>query len=116
MSKNLMETSLGGENTQYESIQEFTKPHPKFSDSQNTTNTEDGINKEEANSVGITPAEKIRYGQALQEGGMGGKTAGGLDSNTSTSDTGGREVEGEGSGNNRARAVQGYGKGDGVGG
>jgi hypothetical protein len=47
---------------------------------------------------------------------MGGKTARGLDSNTSTSDTGRREVAEEGNGNNGARAVQGYGKGDGVGG
>ncbi|KAJ4983806.1 hypothetical protein SVAN01_10726 [Stagonosporopsis vannaccii] len=28
----------------------------------------------EPNSVGITPADKIRYGQSIQEGGMGGKT------------------------------------------
>jgi hypothetical protein len=28
------------------------------------------------NTQGITPADKIRYGQSIQEGGMGGKTAG----------------------------------------
>ena len=28
--------------------------------------------------MGITPADKIRYGQSIQEGGMGGKTEGGL--------------------------------------
>lgn len=26
------------------------------------------------NTQGVTPAEKIRYGQSIQEGGMGGKT------------------------------------------
>lgn len=28
----------------------------------------------EPNTQGITPADKIRYGQSIQEGGMGGKT------------------------------------------
>jgi hypothetical protein len=35
----------------------------------------------EANTHGITPADKIRYGQSIQEGGMGGKT------NTTTGET-----------------------------
>ncbi|KAF2498119.1 hypothetical protein BU16DRAFT_456633 [Lophium mytilinum] len=141
MADKLMDTEPGGENTQYESINEFTKAPKKESgqlggmqpsqilpilyrstlcppsqyptDTSTPAATED---KNEANSVGITPADKIRYGQALQEGGMGGKTEGGLESNTSTSDGLGREEEGEQSGNGGARAAQGYGEGSGVGG
>jgi hypothetical protein len=37
------------------------------------------------NTQGITPADKIRYGQSIQEGGMGGKT---------TSSTGQANTEG----------------------
>jgi len=37
------------------------------------------------NTQGITPADKIRYGQSIQEGGMGGKT---------TSSTGQANAEG----------------------
>jgi len=105
-----MDTAPGGENTQYESIKEFTKPHKKESgqmgDPTDTSTTKESNDEGAANSVGITPAEKIRYGQALQEGGMGGKTAGGLE------DSGVDEVK-EGDG---ARAAQGYGSGTGIGG
>ncbi|KAF2803936.1 uncharacterized protein BDZ99DRAFT_575611 [Mytilinidion resinicola] len=120
MADKLMDIEPGGENTQYESIKEFTKPHKKESgqlgDPTDTSTTQSTTDKSAPNSAGITPAAKIRYGQALQEGGMGGQTEGGLASNTSTSAGGAREAEDEKSGNGGARAAQGYGSGSGVGG
>jgi hypothetical protein len=53
----------------------------------------------EANTQGITPADKIRYGQSIQEGGMGGKT----------NATGEADAVDDGSSAAKARRVQGYG-------
>lgn len=58
----------------------------------------------EPNTVGITPADKIRYGQSLQEGGMGGKTGseGGLVGGEADKKTEDMSAAGE-------RRAQGYG-------
>jgi hypothetical protein len=56
---------------------------------------QDNKKTDEPNTVGISKADKIRYGQSIQEGGMGGKTgaegglaAGGADEPTAEGDAG----------------------------
>ncbi|KAF2017266.1 hypothetical protein BU24DRAFT_460335 [Aaosphaeria arxii CBS 175.79] len=64
------------------------------------------------NTQGVTPADKIRYGQSIQEGGMGGKTAGMAGVAVSAGGFGGtdalREEEDEFT---KVRREQGYGNG-----
>ncbi|EOA91072.1 hypothetical protein ACJQWK_11336 [Exserohilum turcicum] len=79
MSNKLMDTEAGGEQTQYEGIHTYVEPHDKkygqFSDSSEGTSVHTKTADPGApNTHGITPADKIRYGQSIQEGGMGGKT------------------------------------------
>ena len=64
----------------------------------------DNMKTDEPNTVGISKADKIRYGQSIQEGGMGGKTGaeGGL------ADGGADEPTAEG-GASEQRRQQGYG-------
>ncbi|KAH7392605.1 hypothetical protein BKA66DRAFT_411963 [Pyrenochaeta sp. MPI-SDFR-AT-0127] len=90
MSNKLMNTEKGGEQTQYEGVHTFVEPHAKQAgqfggSSSATTSTQHKFNPNEPNTQGITNAEKIRYGQSIQEGGMGGKT---------TSSTGEANAEG----------------------
>jgi hypothetical protein len=47
---------------------------PATSESTSQPLSQDKSKTNEPNSHGITPADKIRYGQSIQEGGMGGKT------------------------------------------
>lgn len=50
-----------------------------YADPNTGTDAPDGMHKSASdtpNTQGITPSEKIRYGQSLQESGMGGKTVG----------------------------------------
>jgi hypothetical protein len=65
---------------------------------------QDNKKTDEPNTVGISKADKIRYGQSIQEGGMGGKTGaeGGL------ADGGADEPTAEG-GASELRRQQGYG-------
>ncbi|KAH9875267.1 hypothetical protein J1614_004758 [Plenodomus biglobosus] len=79
MSSNLMNTEPGGEQTQYEGVHTFVDPHAKQAGQLGNPNegTTESPNKkatDEPNTQGITKADKIRYGQSIQEGGMGGKT------------------------------------------
>lgn len=52
--------------------QHDTNPVPDAS--KGTTTTPKNTSADQPNTQGITPADKIRYGQSIQEGGMGGKT------------------------------------------
>lgn len=63
------------------------------------TSTDKGKTNE-PNTHGITPADKIRYGQSIQEGGMGGKT------NTTTGEA---DAPSEDQSTAEARRAQGYG-------
>ncbi|KAI1579953.1 hypothetical protein PtrEW13061_010114 [Pyrenophora tritici-repentis] len=80
MSDKLMDTEPGGERqNQYEGVHTFVEPHSKqagqFGDPSTGTSTDTKTSDPGApNTHGITPADKIRYGQSIQEGGMGGKT------------------------------------------
>ncbi|KAJ8106031.1 hypothetical protein OPT61_g9814 [Boeremia exigua] len=84
MSSGLMDTEKGGEQTQYEAEHTDMLPHKQEAGQLGAsavqgpstiqpTSTEDRKTNE-PNTHGITPADKIRYGQSIQEGGMGGKT------------------------------------------
>ncbi|KAL1647385.1 hypothetical protein SLS58_002713 [Diplodia intermedia] len=132
MSSNLMDTEPGGRSTQYESIKTVTNPTPKepgqlghgssttadapsfgSSEATNKTNTAAA-----AGNTHVSPAEKIRFGQAVSEqGGVSGYTdpaAAGRGGATHEGGFGGTEalVEGGGGGDGERRA-QGYGgKGD----
>ncbi|KAF2141371.1 uncharacterized protein K452DRAFT_298751 [Aplosporella prunicola CBS 121167] len=76
----LMNTEPGGENTQYESVHTFVDPPAKqaglFGGSADKTASPfaqpAGANK--TTTTNLTPADKIRYGQAMSEDGMGGQT------------------------------------------
>jgi len=108
-----MDTEPGGEQTQYEGVHTFVKPHAKEAGqlggmvstlslcitralslvtrtasschstltlsadaSEGATDTLKNMAADEPNTHGISKSDKIRYGQSIQEGGMGGKTAG----------------------------------------
>ncbi|KAJ4356355.1 uncharacterized protein N0V89_004387 [Didymosphaeria variabile] len=82
MSKNLMTTEPGGESQQYEGSMGYIEPHSKqagqLGDPSTTDQPRDPVNKSASsgpNTQGVTPAEKMRYGQTIQESGGGaGKT------------------------------------------
>ncbi|KAF1360073.1 hypothetical protein EJ07DRAFT_165706 [Lizonia empirigonia] len=82
MSSGLMDTEKGGEQTQYEGEHTDMLPHKQEAGQLGATtvpSTEqptqiDNRKTGEPNTHGITPADKIRYGQSIQESGMGGKT------------------------------------------
>ncbi|KAJ4297581.1 hypothetical protein N0V90_005474 [Kalmusia sp. IMI 367209] len=150
MSKNLMDTEIGGENTQYEGSHTFVEPHDKqagqlggmssvpihiiifllsirilsshassaftYLDPDATTGTklQDQVHKSAStgpNSQGVTPAEKLRYGQSIQEGGGG---AGRTDASGQASSEGGfggtEKLEADAGGSAQQRRAQGYGK------
>jgi hypothetical protein len=91
MSDKLMDTEPGGERrNQYEGVHTYVEPHAKqggqLGDPSEGTSVDTKTSDPGApNTQGITPADKIRYGQSIQEGGMGGKT---------TSSTGEAKTEG----------------------
>ncbi|TVY57328.1 hypothetical protein LCER1_G001769 [Lachnellula cervina] len=74
----LMDTEPGGENTQYESANTFTKPHAKsegqFGDS--NPNEADQQAQKQKRERGEKTAENVRYGEAISEHGFGGETGG----------------------------------------
>lgn len=104
MSSNLIPTEPGGEQTQYEGIHTHVDPpskqpgqmggtpplhtsppplsantaSPHPSDPATSTASPPAHAHKAAsnapNTQSVTPAEKMRYGQSIQEGGMGGKT------------------------------------------
>ncbi|TID24184.1 hypothetical protein E2P81_ATG02491 [Venturia nashicola] len=131
MSSKLMDTEVGGEQTQYESIQTVTKPHSKESGqlggisssstppspepsnqtdfvatSENTstpsTDSADPVSKER----GEKTAENVRYGQAISEQGVGGFTAPGLNGGSAMQEGGSARQEED---TGRMRREQGYG-------
>ncbi|KAL0258887.1 hypothetical protein SLS55_006391 [Diplodia seriata] len=133
MSSNLMDTEPGGRSTQYESIKTVTNPTPKepgqLGHGSSTTADAPSFGSSEAtnktNTTGsnthVSPAEKIRFGQAVsEEGGVSGytdPTAAGKGGATHEGGFGGTEalVEGGGGEDDEAqrRRAQGYGgKGD----
>jgi len=76
MSSKLMDTSPGGENTQYESIKTVTKEHSKENGQFSSTSTDRNTNQDSTTSArGAQTAENVRYGQAMSEQGFGGFTA-----------------------------------------
>ncbi|KAH7090253.1 hypothetical protein FB567DRAFT_519425 [Paraphoma chrysanthemicola] len=79
MSNNLMDTEPGGEQTQYEGAHNLSEPHNKQAGqlgdpATGTSTSQPKRATDEPNTQGVTKADKIRYGQSIQEGGMGGKT------------------------------------------
>ncbi|KAF3048094.1 hypothetical protein E8E12_010251 [Didymella heteroderae] len=84
MSSGLMDTEKGGEQTQYEGEHTDMLPHKQEAGQLGASAVQGGSTVQptstdtsktnEPNTQGITPADKIRYGQSIQEGGMGGKT------------------------------------------
>ncbi|KAF2036081.1 hypothetical protein EK21DRAFT_52570 [Setomelanomma holmii] len=75
----LMDTEPGGEQTQYEGAHNLSEPHNKQAgqlgdEATGTTTTPPKPATDEPNTQGVSKADKIRYGQSIQEGGMGGKT------------------------------------------
>ncbi|KAH7407417.1 hypothetical protein BKA64DRAFT_721232 [Cadophora sp. MPI-SDFR-AT-0126] len=133
----LMDTEPGGENTQYESQDTFTKS-PKKSTGQlgATAPTEDNeadVHRASQKSArGEKTAENIRFGEAISEHGFGGETLGNTGEAKSSlpgkgEGTGGRTRRSQGSFGEgmdseervrleRARREMGYGEGSGVGG
>jgi len=110
-----METTPGGENTPYESTNTFTKPHSKQGGQLSDPSTDipaDAPSGPTAERAAKT-AENIRYGQAMSEQGMGGKTAPSANSGEGNVDGGfGGTVSQEGAGAVDAadeRRAQGYG-------
>ncbi|KAF9698373.1 hypothetical protein EKO04_003500 [Ascochyta lentis] len=130
MSSGLMDTEKGGEQTQYEAENSDMLPHKQEAGQLGGTlsiangyhEVDTSLNAmtattvpsteqptqvnnrktNEPNTHGITPADKIRYGQSIQEGGMGGKT------NTTTGETDKATDEDSAA---KERREQGYGGG-----
>lgn len=84
----------------------FLDPATGTSTSDSTSNS----NSNEPNTQGITPADKIRYGQSIQEGGMGGKTSNSTGEARTEGGFGGTEgLDEEGESAAQSRREQGYG-------
>ncbi|KAF1939154.1 hypothetical protein EJ02DRAFT_265310 [Clathrospora elynae] len=118
MADKLMDTSPGGQQTQYEGVHAFVEPHAKqagqLGDPSTHTSTEQkNISaSDKPNTQGVSPADKIRYGQSIQEGGMGGKTTSSTGEAKSEGGFGGtKAVDGEDGGEEKERRAQGYGGG-----
>ncbi|KAF2689114.1 hypothetical protein K458DRAFT_383777 [Lentithecium fluviatile CBS 122367] len=115
MSGQLMDTEKGGEQTQYEGAHNLANPHDKQAGQLGDLSTDTITNPHKPasnapNTQGVTPADKIRYGQAIQEGGMGGKTTGSRGEATSEGGFGGTEALEESSASAaQERRQQGYG-------
>ncbi|KAE9375739.1 hypothetical protein N431DRAFT_437245 [Stipitochalara longipes BDJ] len=116
----MMDTEPGGENTQYESANTFTKPHAKSQGQFSDPNPNEAKQQleQQKRERGEQTAENIRYGETISEHGFGGETVG----NSGEANQGagfGREVEdgdGNADGNGQMRREQGYGGGSEVGG
>ncbi|KAF1345519.1 hypothetical protein BDV97DRAFT_50040 [Delphinella strobiligena] len=77
MSSGLMDTEVGGENTQYESIKTVTNPSKKSGgqfEPETTLDASPTAERAKKAAEGEAKAEKIRYGQAISESGFGGMT------------------------------------------
>lgn len=67
---------------------------------------------DEPNTQGVSKADKIRYGQSIQEGGMGGKTTSSTGEANAEGGFGGtKAVEGQDDSFSKERREQGYGGG-----
>ncbi|KAF1977988.1 hypothetical protein BU23DRAFT_499002 [Bimuria novae-zelandiae CBS 107.79] len=117
MSKNLMDTEPGGQSGQYEGNLGYVEPHNKqagqLGDPSTGTQPSDQAHKSAStgpNSQGVTPAEMLRYGQAIQESGGG---AGRTDASGQASSEGGfggtEKLEGGEEDAAARRRAQGYG-------
>jgi hypothetical protein len=133
MSDKLMDTEPGGEQTQYEGVHTFVDPHNKQAGqlggmqpfpqlivrSLNPADPSTGTSTQppkapvdEPNTQGVTKADKIRYGQSIQEGGMGGKTTSSTGEANSEGGFGGTKAISEDTdGFRKERREQGYGGG-----
>ncbi|KAL1305215.1 hypothetical protein AAFC00_002133 [Neodothiora populina] len=116
MSSGLMDTAPGGESTQYESIHTVTKPTKKSGGQFGEPETEVDVSSEQAAkdhaAAGAATAEKIRYGQAISEHGMGGQTTTSSGSANQDSAYGGAASsadDGAQDAGSRARKEAGYG-------
>ncbi|TKX24159.1 hypothetical protein C1H76_3728 [Elsinoe australis] len=121
MSKNLMDTEIGGEQDQYSSINTFNKPHatstgqldPSPSDSsQAPSHSLDPTSTKSHADRGAKTAENIRYGQAISEQGMGGQTttsSGGAGHEGGYGGTRDETAQGDEGENVRKRVAQGLG-------
>ncbi|KAK4897886.1 hypothetical protein LTR28_001670 [Elasticomyces elasticus] len=111
MSSNLMDTEIGGEQTQYEGYKGLNDGHKK-SGGQMGTPTSTPSNASASAERGAQTAENIRYGQAVSEQGVGGFTTGsdgvakqeGGGAGAGGVDEGGMDKQGE-----ESRVQQGYG-------
>ncbi|KAG4418026.1 hypothetical protein IFR04_008846 [Cadophora malorum] len=139
----LMDTEPGGENTQYESQDTFTKSPKKstgqFGATEPTEDNEADVHRASQKATrGEKTAENIRFGEAISEHGFGGETLGNTGSAKSnlagkdgegdvSAGAGGRTRRSQGSFGEgmdseervrleRARRDMGYGEGSGVGG
>ncbi|GAB7349208.1 hypothetical protein MBLNU459_g8134t1 [Dothideomycetes sp. NU459] len=112
MSSGLMDTEVGGENTQYESIQTVTNPTKKsggqFGEPETSVDESPSAAAEAHKARGEQTAENIRYGQAMSEHGMGGQTTTSSGSANNESGYGGTVDQTEGA-DAGGRTEQGYG-------
>ncbi|OJD36030.1 uncharacterized protein BKCO1_1400066 [Diplodia corticola] len=123
MSSNLMDTEPGGRNTQYESIKTVTNPTAKEPGQLGhaappTNKTADDAGTGGGSNTHVSPAEKIRFGQAMsEEGGVSGYTepaAAGAGRAVHEGGFGGTEAlveggDGDAADEARRRRAQGYG-------
>ncbi|KAF1916935.1 hypothetical protein BDU57DRAFT_539164 [Ampelomyces quisqualis] len=117
MTDKLMDTEPGGQQTQYEGIHTFVEPHAKqpgqLGDPATHTSTQPpNAPVDQPNTQGVSNADKIRYGQSIQEGGAGGKTMGSTgQANAEVGFGGTKGMEEKEDGFEKERREQGYGGG-----
>ncbi|KAK4917915.1 hypothetical protein LTR66_016909 [Elasticomyces elasticus] len=76
MSSNLMDTEIGGEQTQYEGYKGLNDEHKKSGGQMGTPTSTPKDTSSASAERGAQTAENIRYGQAVSEQGVGGFTTG----------------------------------------
>ncbi|KAL5116065.1 hypothetical protein ACEQ8H_006077 [Pleosporales sp. CAS-2024a] len=118
MSDKLMDTQPGGEQTQYEGTHTFVDSHSKqagqLGDPATATTSTHAPKApvDEPNTQGVSKADKIRYGQSIQEGGMGGKTTSATgEANVQGGFGGTKALDEDADGFGKERREQGYGGG-----
>ncbi|KAF2796845.1 hypothetical protein K505DRAFT_358969 [Melanomma pulvis-pyrius CBS 109.77] len=117
MSQHLAHTSPGGEQTQYEGAHTSVDPPAKLAghfDATTETTHSNAQNRatNAPNTQGVTSAEKIRFGQAISEEGVGGKTGASMgDASTEGGFGGTKALDEESEGFAKVRREQGYGGG-----